>query len=123
MLTRTAWYVVPAFWLPITAYLFFRSIFQFAFPALPPVTENPFLPLHLLTSIPATSILKTLLCFFSGNIIWTILEYVFHRFLFHVDYYLPDRPMFLMLHFLIHGVHHYLPMDRYVDRISFLFFD
>jgi 4-hydroxysphinganine ceramide fatty acyl 2-hydroxylase len=27
---------------------------------------------------------------------------------------MPDRPFFLMLHFLLHGIHHYLPMDRYV---------
>jgi 4-hydroxysphinganine ceramide fatty acyl 2-hydroxylase len=25
---------------------------------------------------------------------------------------LPDRPAFLVLHFMTHGVHHYLPMDR-----------
>lgn len=26
--------------------------------------------------------------------------------------YLPDHGAFLTLHFLLHGVHHYLPMDR-----------
>lgn len=35
-----------------------------------------------------------------------------HRFLFHIDEYLPDKPAFLTLHFLMHGIHHYLPMDR-----------
>ncbi|KAJ3745242.1 inositolphosphorylceramide-B C-26 hydroxylase, partial [Lentinula raphanica] len=54
----------------------------------------------------------TLICFFIGNFIWTLLEHIFHRFLFHVDYYLPDKPIFLLLHFLLHGVHHYVPMDR-----------
>ena len=37
-----------------------------------------------------------------------------HRFLFHIDEYLPDKPAFLTLHFLMHGIHHYLPMDRCV---------
>jgi len=51
-------------------------------------------------------------CFFAGNIIWTILEYTLHRFLFHVDHYLPEANWALLLHFLLHGIHHYLPMDR-----------
>lgn len=55
---------------------------------------------------------STLACFLAGNVIWTILEYTLHRFLFHVDYYLPDTNWAMMLHFLLHGIHHYLPMDR-----------
>jgi hypothetical protein len=51
-------------------------------------------------------------CFFAGNIIWTILEYTLHRFLFHVDHYLPEANWAMLLHFLLHGIHHYLPMDR-----------
>jgi sterol desaturase/sphingolipid hydroxylase (fatty acid hydroxylase superfamily) len=51
-------------------------------------------------------------CFFAGNIIWTILEYTLHRFLFHVDHHLPEANWALLLHFLLHGIHHYLPMDR-----------
>jgi len=53
-----------------------------------------------------------MICFFIGNVIWTILEYTLHRFLFHVDHYLPDANWAMLLHFLLHGVHHYLPMDR-----------
>lgn len=56
----------------------------------------------------------TFACFLLGNLIWTLLEYGFHRFLFHVDGLLPDMPAFLTLHFLMHGVHHYVPMDRCV---------
>jgi 4-hydroxysphinganine ceramide fatty acyl 2-hydroxylase len=36
-----------------------------------------------------------------------------HRFLFHVDEWLPDNRWALAAHFLLHGVHHYLPTDRY----------
>jgi hypothetical protein len=42
-----------------------------------------------------------------------------HRFLFHIDEMLPDRPIFLVLHFLLHGIHHYMPMDRCVTSPSF----
>lgn len=33
-----------------------------------------------------------------------------HRFLFHIDEYLPDHPAALTLHFLLHGIHHYIPV-------------
>ena len=98
-------------WGPITAYLFLRSLFQFSGP-LPAFAVNPVLPLASLFSIPIDSFVKTFLCFFVGNLIWTILEYGLHRFLFHIDEMLPDRPVFIMLHFLTHGIHHYMPMDR-----------
>ena len=104
---------MPIFWAPITIYLFLRSLLQFTGP-LPTFFENPALPLSYISSLPADSLVKTMLCFFLGNIIWTVLEYTMHRFLFHIDHWLPDKPLFLVLHFTAHGIHHYLPMDRYV---------
>ncbi|KAI5290182.1 fatty acid alpha-hydroxylase [Ascosphaera aggregata] len=41
-----------------------------------------------------------------GLSLWSLIEYFMHR-------WLPDNRVFLMLHFLMHGIHHYLPMDRY----------
>ncbi|CEH16648.1 sphingolipid fatty acid hydroxylase [Ceraceosorus bombacis] len=67
---------------------------------------------EILASVAPAALASTLACFATGVVIWTILEYTMHRFLFHVDEMLPDRPFFLMLHFLLHGIHHYLPMDR-----------
>lgn len=93
MFTRTPWYVVPVFWLPITGFLFHRAVSQFV------ATGDVF----------GDALGKTFACFLFGNFVWTLLEYTLHRFLFHVDAYLPDRPFFLLLHFLLHGVHHYLP--------------
>ncbi|KAF9266064.1 oxidoreductase [Marasmius fiardii PR-910] len=109
--TRTQWYVVPIFWLPIAGYLFLRSAFQFVMP-LPSFGIDPTLPLAKMDRITSEAYGKVFICFFLGNFIWTILEYLLHRFLFHLDDYLPDTPAFLTLHFLLHGVHHYLPMDR-----------
>jgi len=113
--TKTAWYVVPTFWLPIVAYLFVRSAMQFdaprpAFSFSHPASNIPSLDAVISVSSRAWSL--TFACFLVGNLIWTLLEYGFHRFLFHVDGLLPDTPAFLTIHFLIHGVHHYLPMDR-----------
>ncbi|KZO98594.1 fatty acid-2 hydroxylase [Calocera viscosa TUFC12733] len=112
MFTLTPWYVVPMVWLPIAAYLLRLSIAQFSdptayywpSPAVFAASEAK------LTWLPAP--MKTLLCFFAGNLVWTLLEYFFHRFIFHVDSLLPDHPIALTVHFTMHGVHHYLPMDR-----------
>ncbi|KIK99658.1 hypothetical protein PAXRUDRAFT_131602 [Paxillus rubicundulus Ve08.2h10] len=111
MCTRTVWYVVPIIWLPIAINLFLRSMLQFTMP-IPGFWSDPFLPLSLISSLSIGALAKTLPCFLLGNVIWTILEYGMHRFLFHIDELLPDSPFFLTLHFLLHGIHHYMPMDR-----------
>ncbi|KAF7761528.1 hypothetical protein Agabi119p4_9520 [Agaricus bisporus var. burnettii] len=111
MFTVTKWYVVPMFWGPITAYLLLRSLFQFTGP-LPTFFENPALPLSYISTVPVASYFQVAACFLIGNIIWTILEYTMHRFLFHIDSLLPDTPTFITLHFLMHGIHHYMPMDQ-----------
>ncbi|KAJ7669202.1 oxidoreductase [Mycena polygramma] len=114
--TRTVWWVIPLFWGPITAYLLARALIQFHLApghALPPFSAHPLLPHPLLLSaLTLPTLLKAAACFLTGNVIWTILEYTLHRFLFHIDDLLPDRPVFILLHFTMHGVHHYLPMDR-----------
>ncbi|KAJ7275026.1 oxidoreductase, partial [Mycena rebaudengoi] len=114
-LTRTVWWVVPVFWGPIATYLLLRSVLQFSFGpnSLPLFSAHPALPLALLPqALTLPTVLKVAACFFSGNIIWTMLEYGLHRFLFHIDDWLPDHPLAILLHFTMHGVHHYLPMDR-----------
>jgi 4-hydroxysphinganine ceramide fatty acyl 2-hydroxylase len=107
--------VVPVFWGPIATYLLLRSVLQFSFGpnSLPLFSTHPALPLALLPqALTLPTVLKVAACFFSGNIIWTMLEYGLHRFLFHIDDWLPDHPLAILLHFTMHGVHHYLPMDR-----------
>ncbi|ORY82640.1 inositolphosphorylceramide-B C-26 hydroxylase [Protomyces lactucae-debilis] len=86
-LSLTPWWVVPVIWLPciITA---------------------------AVVSHGRLGTLPFILDFIFGLILWSFIEYVMHRFLFHVDDYMPDHPAALTAHFLLHGVHHYLPMDR-----------
>ncbi|KAH8116118.1 fatty acid-2 hydroxylase [Phellopilus nigrolimitatus] len=86
--TRTQWYLVPLIWLPIAFNLFWRGVVGFSRP-LPSFISAPLYP------YTAASV-----------------SYTLHRFLFHIDDVMPDRQWAFVLHFLLHGVHHYLPMDR-----------
>ncbi|TCD67801.1 fatty acid alpha-hydroxylase [Steccherinum ochraceum] len=114
--TKTSWYVVPTIWLPITGYLFLRCILQFTLGAhaLPPFSKDFLAPFRLImtTEIPTSAWVPAGICVFFGMVIWTLLEYFLHRFLFHIDEMMPDHQYALTLHFLLHGVHHYLPMDK-----------
>ncbi|KAL8283342.1 hypothetical protein RQP46_005752 [Phenoliferia psychrophenolica] len=92
--TKTPWYVVPIVWLPIAGSLFKWSLEQQGGASFD-VAFSKSLPLFLL-----------------GNFIWTLLEYNIHRFVFHIERFLPDHPLALFLHFTGHGVHHYIPMDH-----------
>src|ERR1700709_986170 len=40
--------------------------------------------------------------FFIGLFVWTFVEYIMHRFIFH---YVPKNKFGLRLHFIFHGVH------------------
>ena len=86
-LTRTPWYIVPIAWVPMVAYYLMES--------------------------PCSWIMNGLLVFL-GLFIWTLTEYVLHRFFFHAeDYWLPKNPKIFAYHFLIHGIHHAFPMDKF----------
>ncbi|KNC98077.1 fatty acid alpha-hydroxylase [Spizellomyces punctatus DAOM BR117] len=87
MFTKTPWWVVPLVWTPLWATCVYYAI-------------------------GAVSLAGTLMLAPIGLLIWTIIEYTLHRFLFHVDDILPDNRYALTAHFLLHGIHHYLPMDR-----------
>ncbi|KAF9885911.1 fatty acid alpha-hydroxylase [Aspergillus nanangensis] len=86
-LSKTSWYMVPIIWLP-------------------PVTYGTFVGFSALGNFAA-------IYWLGGLFLWTLIEYVMHRFLFHIDNFLPDNRVGITLHFLLHGIHHYLPMDKY----------
>ncbi|KAI7907968.1 uncharacterized protein BX663DRAFT_492586 [Cokeromyces recurvatus] len=86
-LTKTAWYIVPTVWFPYVSY-------------------------QLYCSLSYDSNITTGVSFLIGILVWTLLEYLLHRFFFHLDDFLPDHQLAFILHFVIHGFHHYLPMDR-----------
>ncbi|KAF1347944.1 hypothetical protein BDV97DRAFT_212397 [Delphinella strobiligena] len=86
-LSKTPWWVVPTVWVP-------------------PVAYGSYLASQGLSAFPFAAYWITGLC------IWTLVEYGMHRCLFHLDDHLPDNRVAITLHFLLHGIHHYLPMDR-----------
>lgn len=55
------------------------------------------------------SIISFTIYFLTGLLIWTITEYVLHRFIFH---YHPTSGFGKQLHFIFHGVHHDYPRDK-----------
>ncbi|KAI8075251.1 hypothetical protein BC940DRAFT_230200 [Gongronella butleri] len=86
-LSKTVWYVIPLVWGPFVAFQLYQA--------------HSALPTPLIAPL-----------FVLGIVIWTLLEYGLHRFLFHVDDHLPDAQWAFLLHFTLHGFHHFLPMDR-----------
>ncbi|MCB0691388.1 MAG: hypothetical protein KDC16_07070, partial [Saprospiraceae bacterium] len=79
-ISRVSWYVPLLIFAPIIALLLYHSISDFDIP------------------------LKTrLMLFVLGLLVWSVVEYVFHRFIFH---YHPKSNLGKKVFFVIHGVHH-----------------
>ena len=47
--------------------------------------------------------------FIGGLIVWTVTEYLLHRFIFHYE---PNSEFGKKMHFIFHGVHHDYPRDK-----------
>ncbi|XP_038067440.1 fatty acid 2-hydroxylase-like [Patiria miniata] len=99
--STSSWYAVPITWIPFISIVcwlaiqqwqdvsMFSSVFGGAFEM--PVTCGAF-PL----------------VFFAGALLWTFVEYILHRFLFHMEP--PTNSKLLIgLHFVLHGQHHKVP--------------
>lgn len=84
--TRTKWYIVPLLWLPVAVYYFSLGL-RLGVLALP--------------------------CFLLGVLLWTLMEYGLHRYVFHSESrFKEENKTLAMLHFLCHGIHHAFPMDE-----------
>jgi sterol desaturase/sphingolipid hydroxylase (fatty acid hydroxylase superfamily) len=55
---------------------------------------------------------ETAALFVAGVLIWSLAEYVLHRYVFH---WMSDTPWGRRIHFVLHGVHHDYPNDK--DRL------
>lgn len=87
MLTKTPWWLLPAFWLPCIGWLLNHSI----------------------QSQPSAAVGVHLL---AGLILWTIVEYTLHRWVFHMDTVGASTTL-CTVHFVMHGLHHKVPFDPY----------
>ncbi|XP_058056773.1 uncharacterized protein LOC131208138 [Anopheles bellator] len=98
-MTKTPWWIVPAFWIPAIGYIIHIGSQDLA-------TERRF--------SEATQSFRTVELYLHlviGSIVWTLLEYSLHRWVFHLD---PKYNRYLQtFHFLIHGQHHKVPFDPY----------
>lgn len=82
-LSKTPWFIVSFVWIPISILLILE-----------------YKGGHML------------LWFIIGLITFTLFEYILHRFVFHLDKFLPDSHICFIIHFFTHGVHHFLPNDK-----------
>ncbi len=88
--TKNSWYIIPTVWVPVILSYVYTQYFEGDLPLI----LFPFL-------------------FIFGIFLWTFIEYVLHRFLFHLDDKVPDNRYAIMTHFLFHGIHHAFPMDKH----------
>jgi len=84
-LTKTPGWIPAAIFLPVVAYLTRRSAAQ-------------------------GRAVETILGWMMGMVLWTLAEYLIHRFVFH---FVPKSPWGHKIMYLFHGVHHQFPRDRY----------
>jgi sterol desaturase/sphingolipid hydroxylase (fatty acid hydroxylase superfamily) len=77
------------FWIPIAAFVFGRAVYT-----------------HVLPLGTAVALIP------AGVFVWTIAEYILHRWVFH---WTNDTAWGKRIHFLLHGVHHDFPNDK--DRL------
>jgi len=89
MFAATPWWLVPLIWIPQLAAEVWYSVTQLG--------TSPQLAMQL---------------WFLGLMLWPCLEYALHRFLFHLtDRYVLLNKYTIMFHYIMHGVHHHMPMD------------
>ena len=65
--------------------------------------------LYRASQTPEITTMSGTLIFLSGVFVWTLTEYLLHRFVFHYE---PSSTWGKQLHFLMHGVHHDYPQDH-----------
>ncbi|XP_055630429.1 uncharacterized protein LOC129771111 [Toxorhynchites rutilus septentrionalis] len=98
-LTKTPWWVVPAFWVPSIVYIIHLGVRELVSKHSKEISITD----HFTTTVAY--------CLAFGAIAWTLLEYSLHRWVFHLD---PRENKYLhVFHFLLHGLHHKVPFDQY----------
>ncbi|XP_037945116.1 dihydroceramide fatty acyl 2-hydroxylase FAH2 [Teleopsis dalmanni] len=93
MCTKTPWWVVPTFWIPVIV----KCILN-----------------EFLDAMNAANIEKLIYLigyFIVGILFWTLLEYALHRWVFHMKINSNTNIWLCTFHFMIHGLHHKVPFD------------
>ncbi|KAK9309606.1 hypothetical protein QLX08_000823 [Tetragonisca angustula] len=92
-LTITPWYMIPIIWIPVCLHFLYCGW------------------THISIDNTESTVFEVLISYIFGILLWTLLEYVLHREIFH---YKPpiNSKLLITLHFLLHGVHHKAPFDN-----------
>ncbi|XP_061392765.1 uncharacterized protein LOC133328233 [Musca vetustissima] len=93
MCTKTPWWLVPAFWIPVISTIIYNQFNE-------SVANRDLLKITFLS-----------VYFLMGILLWTLLEYVLHRHVFHMQMKENPNPWLCTFHFMIHGLHHKVPFD------------
>jgi sterol desaturase/sphingolipid hydroxylase (fatty acid hydroxylase superfamily) len=87
----------------------FLEYFSHIHPATPAVVYIPVTAIISYYGLSRTTPANFIIMFLLGILIWSLFEYLIHRFAFH---YRPKTDFGKRIHFLSHGVHHDYPRDR-----------
>src|SRR5881394_2784909 len=88
----------------------FMEFFSRVHPAVPLILYLPVIGYMLSVSVwhRHLPVATVVLLFLLGILLWTLLEYLIHRYIFHYE---PKTRVGKRLHFVVHGVHHDYPQD------------
>ena len=88
---------------------FIEKVFAQAHPLTPIIWFGPIIAWGIYGGATRLGVLATLGLFVGGWLIWTLLEYVLHRFLFHIG---ASNEEERFRAFMMHGYHHEFPNDK-----------
>ncbi|XP_017756367.1 PREDICTED: fatty acid 2-hydroxylase [Eufriesea mexicana] len=91
-ITITPWYLIPIIWIPIVIYFVYTGW------------------MNNIANNTGTTLFESIISYVLGIFMWSLVEYVLHRELFHFK---PptNSKLLISFHFLLHGVHHKAPFD------------
>lgn len=93
---------IPLFKNPVLEY------FSHIHPITPVLVYVPVMLVCAYFGVKGLSILESVVAFLGGILLWTLTEYIIHRWLFHYE---PKTETGKKIHFLVHGIHHDYPRD------------
>ncbi len=86
----------------------FLEYFSHIHPVTPVIVFVPVLLICAYFGFQRVPVINGVLAYFGGILLWTLIEYVIHRWAFH---YHPKSATGKKVHFLVHGIHHDYPRD------------
>ena len=102
-LSKTSWWVIPVVWMPLALWALSKGVTALLGDLAAEATSG-----WTETAATAAAAAAAAAVFAFGWLGWGLMEYSFHRFIFHGT---PSGKTAITLHFILHGCHHKAPMD------------